>query len=57
MGFLIEVFHGVTFAIALSAVLCATTSPPVNHWGMKAYKIMKVEAQPLASIQRVNISV
>ena len=44
MGFLIDVFHGVTFAIALSAVLCATTSPPVNHWGMKAYKIMNIIA-------------
>jgi len=44
MDFLINVFHGVTFAIALSAVLCATTSPPVNHWGMKAYKIMNIIA-------------
>ena len=44
MEFLINVFHGVTFAIALSAVLCATTSPPNNEWAQKAYRIMNILA-------------
>jgi hypothetical protein len=44
MGFLIDVFHGVTFAIALSAVLCAKTSPPNNKWAQKAYRIMNIIA-------------
>tara|TARA_B100001093_G_C26685941_1_gene952645 strand:+ start:516 stop:677 length:162 start_codon:yes stop_codon:yes gene_type:complete len=44
MGFLIDVFNVVTAVIAVSAVVCATTSAPVNHWGMKAYKIMNILA-------------
>ena len=44
MGFLIDVFHGVTFAIALSAVLCATTTPPNNKWAKKAYRQMNIAA-------------
>ena len=44
MGFLIDVYHGVTFAIALSAVLCATTSPPDNEWAKKAYRLMNIAA-------------
>ena len=44
MDFLIKVFHGVTFAIALSAVLCATTTPPNNEWSKKAYRLMNIAA-------------
>ena len=44
LEFLLNVFHGVTFAIALSAVLCATTSPPDNKWAKKAYKLMNIAA-------------
>ena len=44
MGFLIDVFNVAPAVIAISAVVCATTYPPVNHWGMKAYKIMNILA-------------
>mgnify|MGYP003116551432 FL=1 len=44
MGFLIDVFNSVTFVIALSAVLCATTSPPDNKWAKKAYRLMNIAA-------------
>ena len=44
MGLIIDVFHGVTFAIALSAVLCATTTPPNHEWAKKAYRIMNIIA-------------
>jgi hypothetical protein len=44
MGLLIDLINIVTAVIALSAILCAVTTPPDNKWAKKAYKLMNYAA-------------